>query len=146
LYKFILSDVFAQIESDPIYRLFFRQITGLGLRLEKRMDHLIASLGSSYMYEINSVPNAIITLNRWNNFIGFAFRMDNVIVSNVFYLQPAFDNFSNLRLLNNSNLSIVLTKKITLGLEVQYKLETIYPVTGLEREETKVANLLNWSF
>jgi hypothetical protein len=134
VYESIFSDVFFQTESDEISKLYNRHLIGFGPRTEFRFSNVFLSFGTSYMYEINNIPNILIDYSRWNNFLGIAFNFDRFIVSGIFYYQPLFEDFNNYRALTYLNTTLK-TNIVNIIFSARHKRESMFPTNGLISEE-----------
>ena len=58
------------------------------------------------------------TVNRWSNYLTYFLNIkDGVYFSFVIYYQPRFDQFYDLRILNENNLSVAINNNLSLTVE-----------------------------
>lgn len=132
----INPEFFAQINYNKSRLLLFRSLVGLGFRLNLISDSLTnLTYGSAYMYEYENLdivsssvhPNKTY-YHRWSNYISYSNSLTgNIRLSIVMYAQPRFDDFNDLRLLADNNLSIGLTDKLSLSLILRLRYDSEPP-------------------
>lgn len=118
------SEVFAQHQFSEFERLSARVLGGVGLRVVPlNLAAVKVSLGSGYMLEYErltaldgeSRPDSTIA-HRWTNFLTVQIALaDALTLFNTVYVQPRFDDFSDVRVLEDLTLDFALTDHLSLG-------------------------------
>lgn len=116
------SETFAQLQYNEFLRLKQRLLLGGGLRAKPVFERWgDVSFGSAAMLEIEEVSEDLgveepsTRVVRWSNYASISLYLDdpNVGVVNTFYVQPRFDDFSDYRILNESELTIGVTNALS---------------------------------
>jgi hypothetical protein len=126
------SDLFVQEQFNEFTRLKARIVGGVGARIDAIHRRIVQSwLGSGYMaeYELNDTvlgdphPSRVVN-HRWTNYGVLQIRLlDRTLVfRNTVYAQPRFDDFTDIRVLDNAQLEArvaggVLAVGLDFGLE-----------------------------
>jgi Protein of unknown function, DUF481 len=169
----VWGEIFAQAQSDAFQRLALRNLLGAGPRFRvahtllgqgvpvlqegawTAPDNFDVFVGTAYMLERDAITaaagatssqdRAIQIWHRWSNYLTLQWEMDErVIVATTLYVQPAFDDFGNVRLLSETLFTFKVTKVLSasIGGSVRYDSE---PPTGVLRTDTEVKNTLTLS-
>jgi hypothetical protein len=155
------GELFAQAQSDAFQRLDLRNLFGIGLRLRVLPDVEPKSVepksfdvfvGAAYMFErdaITAVPGAtgpqnqsIQIWHRWSNYVTLQWEIDpRAIIATTTYVQPAFNDFGDVRVLNETLLTFKVTKMFAAGIacSVRYDSE---PPTAVLPTDTEIKNTL----
>ena len=139
------TEIFVQTNFDKTVLINNRELFGAGLRYKVfDFDEAYISLGTAYMFEHENYDlpsNAIhpndVKVFRWSNYVSSLIRLKNGIeISSVVYYQPIPDNFSDVRVLNESNLNVSLASflSLTVNFKVRYDSE---PPDGIKDTDTK---------
>lgn len=134
--RYLGLDLFAQVQFDQFQRLRLRVVSGGNLRLEfVRTPRALIAMGSGYMPEYESfnegAPRCATNAqdfdclnHRWNNYLtGNVTIIENVLdFTHTSYVQPRFNDFSDVHMLHSSGWDIHITKhlNLTTRLEVQH--------------------------
>lgn len=146
-------EAFVQGESDRFRQLELRTLLGLGPRFLV-LDEEWVSLyyGSSYMYEHNEVSDGVVpvrpaNVHRWNNYGTVVIVLDEnrASISNTFYYQPRFDDFSDARLLDIFALDVSIVGRISAGLQATVRYENPVP-RSIKRTDLTIKNTLGVIF
>ena len=149
------AEAFAQGESDRFRRLRLRTLAGVGLRFTVvESDTLVLFYGVSYMYEHatlgESLDDAAVRpadVHRMNNYAALAFILDpgRAVLANTLYVQPRFDDFGDVRLLDVLGLDVTVTGMLTASLQATLRYESPVP-EPLKRADLMVKNMLGVTF
>ena len=127
--RWLIFEAFTQVETDEFLLVNSRFLVGTGPRfvLWKNED-FAAFFGSAYMPEREALagdsfisqPGGQGTTNwwhRWSNYLSIELTIpDRVTLRDVVYVQPRFDQFSDVRLLNQAELEVKLGTRLGLKL------------------------------
>lgn len=139
------SDLFVQGQYDQITRLRSRVVGGVGLRVDavhRRVIQIWA--GTAYMpeYEVNDTvegdphPERVVN-HRWTSYGSIQlvlFPEGQLMVRNTAYVQPRFDAFDDVRVLENLQLEAAVTPVLALGADflLQYDSDPPQEVVPLD--------------
>ncbi|HEX4447189.1 MAG TPA: DUF481 domain-containing protein, partial [Polyangiaceae bacterium] len=150
----IWGEAFAQLQSDEFQRLDLRNLFGVGPRVrffratgntpEKDANVKAPTqtfdmfVGTAYMFERDVITaqvgatgpeNQNIQIwHRWSNYVTLQWQIDpRAIISTTMYVQPAFNKFSNVRLLDESILTFALTKLFAAGITATVRYDSEPP-------------------
>ena len=109
-------------------------------------------MGSGYMIEReifqrrqipDGEPHPIASTNhRWTNYFSFSIRIDEMLsLSNVIYVQPRFDDFSDYRVLEEAALTLKHTSGLTFSFGVSMRFDSD-PPTVLQRLDVNIVSKL----
>ena len=156
LERWLWGELFAQAQSDAFQRLDLRNLFGIGPRFRVLPDVAPKSfdvfVGTAYMFErdaITAVPGAtgpqnqsIQIWHRWSNYLTVQWEIDpRAIIATTMYVQPAFNDFGDVRLLSETLLTFKITKIFAAGIagSVRYDSE---PPTAVLPTDTEIKNTL----
>lgn len=147
--------VLAQHQFDEFTLLDQRSLLGVGVRHVRRpTPSLEMQLGTGYFYEYEELdvppggPDEQESYaHRWLNFLvlGATFDEDRVSFVNTLYVQPRFDAFDDYRILDEAELSVRLTARMSLGLSANLRYDS-RPPAGIESTDYGLVNRLRVSF
>ncbi len=84
--------------------------------------------------------------HRISSHVALAYRSDErVTLSNVLYLQPRIDNFSDFRVLNQAAVKMGISGAMSLKIEFTLRYDG-EPPTTVEKLDTALSNRLVWDF
>lgn len=118
----IVSEVFGQVERDGFTLLQFRFLSGVGPRFRYlNTEHIGLFQGSTLMFEHEDLESekvgthpAIVNVLRWSNYINVRLQLsEHTSFVNTVYVQPRFDTFGDLRILDDATLELGITKYIS---------------------------------
>lgn len=149
------SEIFAQHQFNEFQRLQARVLGGLGARSELvHLKTLLVSLGSGYMIEYEELTEdaAIDTepatlSHRWTNFLNVRLSLfdGGLLMQNTLYVQPRFDEFSDYRVLEEFEISVAVTKVLSLGTSLTAAHDS-EPPTGVEPTDISLLQTVRLSF
>jgi hypothetical protein len=148
------SDFFLQQQSNEFQRLRARDVVGLGARFELVHDPVfLLWSGSGYMFEYNRIdvlpgaPDKPEDLHhRWTNFIAFriaAFK-NQLLMQNTLYVQPRWDDFSDVRVLEEFEAMAKVTDMFSMGTTLGV-LHDNAPPTGVRPTDLRLLSTLRLS-
>lgn len=121
------SEVFAQWQSDEFDHLSLRALTGGGGRYQwvQKEEQLDVAFGVGAFYEQETLDlkthRQSSYLERLNTYYSFKYRLnDQMNLVNSTYVQPAFSDADNYRVLFDATLSVKLTQKLRLNVVYRY--------------------------
>lgn len=135
--SWLYAEAFAQVQQDKFQRLRLRNIEGVGPRFAlKESKALDLYCGSAYMFEYEALsplddkpPPPGTIAHRWSNYISFMINLDDrTRFTSVLYVQPRFDDFTDVRVLNESAFGVVLKKPLSLKLGVVVRYDSQPPL------------------
>jgi putative salt-induced outer membrane protein YdiY len=150
------GEVFAQAQSDAFQRLDLRNLFGTGPRFRVLPDVAPKTfdvfVGTGYMFErdeITAVPGATGPQNRslqiwhrWSNYLTVEWQIDErAIVATTMYVQPAFNDFRDVRLLSETLLTFKVTKSFAAGIAASVRYDS-EPPTAVLPTDTEIKNTL----
>lgn len=158
--SWLWGEAFAQAQSDAFQRLAFRSLLGIGPRVQ--LLHLVTPeeldvfFGSSYMLEQDVItgqpgtPTAssqtMQTWHRWNQYLTVQWQMDTrVILATTLYVQPAFDDFTDVRVLSDTLMTFKVTKRLSASIAASVRYDS-QPPSGVQTTDTEVKNTLTVTF
>jgi hypothetical protein len=150
------GEVFVQAQSDAFQRLDLRNLVGIGPRFRVLHDVIPKEfdvfLGTAYMVERDAITavvgstgpqnQSIQVWQRWSNYLTVSWEIDpRAIVATTMYVQPAFTDFGDVRLLSDTLLTFKLTKVFSAGIAASIRYDS-EPPTGVLPTDTEVKNTL----
>jgi hypothetical protein len=148
-------EAFVQYQFNQFLRLRTRALAGGGFRVDfLHTDQLQSWGGSGYMYEYNLInvergasdPPETYE-HRWTSYLAVraTFFEDRLRFQNTFYVQPRFDQLSDFRLLNDSEVLARVTERFSLGSTFSL-LRDSTPPTGVLPTDLRLTSTLRLSF
>jgi hypothetical protein len=151
----VTGEAFAQGESDRFRRLRLRTLVGVGPRFTLvESDDLVLFYGVSYMFEHTTLGESVADtpvrpadVHRMNNYAALALVLEpgRAVLANTLYVQPRFDDFGDVRLLDVLGLDVTITGMLTASLQATLRYESPVP-EPLKRADLMVKNMLGVSF
>jgi putative salt-induced outer membrane protein YdiY len=156
LERWLWGELFAQAQSDAFQRLDLRTLFGVGPRFRVLPDVAPKSfdvfVGTAYMFErdaITAVPGAtgpqnqrIQIWHRWSNYLTLQWEIDpRAIIATTMYVQPAFNDFGDVRLLSETLLTFKVTKMFAAGIAASVRYDS-EPPTAVLPTDTEIKNTL----
>jgi len=132
LYDRLRLESLVQVQEDQLLAINSRYLAGVGIRLRiVNTAKFHFNIGTTYMYE-REESTAFDQLNYFHRnssycALGFDFPSKNVSLSNTFYIQPLFSDFSDYRLLEEFKFSIELFKGISFNNSFIYYVDKVTP-------------------
>lgn len=148
-------EAFSQIQQDKFQRLAFRNVEGTGPRFSVvHSTTFDLYYGTAYMFEYEELtaeangpgqPASTIS-HRWSNYISFTANLDQrTQFTSVLYVQPRFDNFKDVRVLNESGISVKVKTPLSLKLGVVIHHDS-QPPRGVKSTDLEAKNSFSVSF
>ena len=147
-WRFIGSEVFAQLQENAFRSLILRQLYGGGVRIDLHQSKALSVfLGTGYMFERElsvEEEREVRDLNhRSTNYLMVQYhtqssskKSTSVVLSNIVYFQPRLDELSDLRLLNDLSVEVKLSERLRL-IETLSLLYDSRPPQGVQRTDLK---------
>lgn len=141
-------ELFAQAQQDEFLRLRVRTLGGAGPRVRVFADaEWSVFLGGAYMLEREVValdgpgPRSEITIaHRFSGYFAIAFKAsDLVTLTSTTYVQPRLDALDDVRSLEEANLVITITKRLTTKLGCTLRYDSRPPV-GVKPSDVEIRN------
>jgi len=154
------AEAFGQTEYNEFIDLNKRILLGVGLRINAlnmplntdstSSIRIRVGVGAMHENEEYQLPdnNARLTLNhiRLTNYLSFDWQLNKGISwSGVCYYQPSAKDFNDHRLLADSELEILLIKRLYFRIIVHYKYNSI-PITKNEKYDLELKNGIRYQF
>ena len=133
--KYFHWEGFVQYQANPVLLLDNRSLLGTGPRL-KIFDkpNLNLSLGAMYMYELENtledIPQFYIN-HRLSTYLSFNYVIakDRIEITTITYYQPLFNDFSDLRVTNQTSISLIFTKNLSFEIGIKYLYDANPPIS-----------------
>lgn len=149
------SELYGQAQYDQSLKLRRRLVTGAGVRVLPVIAELAElAIGTGYMLEDERLnleatdPYPTHTLyHRWSTYVTVVAHTkdERVTFSNTAYVQPRFDAFADVKLLDDMALAVKATKWFSLVASVSFRYDS-RPPKELERFDVDVETKLRFSF
>ncbi|HEY2516712.1 MAG TPA: DUF481 domain-containing protein [Polyangiaceae bacterium] len=158
--SWLWGEAFAQAQSDAFQRLAFRSLWGLGPRFRAlhvlTPEELDVYLGSSYMLEQDIITGEPGTpyastqttqiWHRWSQYVTVQWQLDSrVILATTLYVQPAFDDFTDVRVLCDTLMTFKVTNRLSASIAASVRYDS-QPPAGVQTTDTEVKNTLAVTF
>ena len=153
---FLMTETFTQLQFDEFLLLRSRFLLGGGLRFDpamlidstlRKMKMLKVFVGTGIFYEFeqySSNPPEKFHLLRWSNYLSLVWAANaQTSINFVNYLQPATEDFKNIRYHMNLMLSTLITNKFYYDLSLSYSYRSM-PVGGKKPDDLEVKNTLRF--
>lgn len=112
--------------------------------------------GTAYMLERDVIVPVVGTVgeenqriqveNRWSNYLTLQWQIDpRAILATTMYVQPRFDDFTNVRLLSETLMTFKVTKVFTTGISGMVRYDS-FPPTGVLTTDAEIKNTLMVTF
>jgi putative salt-induced outer membrane protein YdiY len=162
LEPWLWGEVFAQAQSDAFQRLDLRNLFGVGPRF--RVLHLEGELakdfdvyaGTAYMLERDAISPEVGAVGRTNQSIQIWHRLstyvtvqwqvdERAVLSTTLYVQPAFDDVHDVRLLSDTLLTFKISKTFSSGIAASVRYDS-EPPTAVLTTDAEVKSTLALTF
>lgn len=151
--EWIRPEAFVQTARDASTLLKRRYLAGAGLRLELYQDSAAAVyLGSTPMLEYELLDRDQVfetpetTVARWSNYLVVKVELtDLVTFVNTVYVQPRFDRFADVRVLDEAALDVQITAALALRVTLDLRYDSA-PPADLDRFDLALRNGLALDF
>lgn len=117
------SEIYLQHQYNEFWRLELRMLAGAGARtVLVNQPSFIMAAGSSYMVEFEKIDVAEgasddpeTTSHRWSNYLTARFDLiaGRLLAQNTLYVQPRWDDFADVRILDAVELIMPLSKRLS---------------------------------
>ncbi len=145
----VVLEALTQVQYNREQDLRDRILLGAGLRFEliKRAPfNLAIGVTGMYEYEELEASRDIIRTPRNSDYVAVRWRAnERVSISNTVYVQPAFDDISDIRVLDNFALTAGLSNWLALTLAVEYRYDS-EPPDGIREYDLSLKNGLTVKF
>lgn len=124
--SWLVAEAFTQLQRDRFARLQLRVLAGGGLRIRYfNRDAVKLFQGTTPMYEYENLDQApvgrhpaTVSTARWSNYLNLRLRLTEETRFNAtVYVQPRFDQWADVRVLNQAALTVRLTEAVHLTTE-----------------------------
>ncbi|MFQ5597814.1 MAG: YdiY family protein [Nitrospiria bacterium] len=149
------EEAFIQGESDEFARLSFRGLAGAGLRfqLSNHPRKQTAYLGTGAFYVVESLEARPGTTDarteqfwRFNTYLSYQRRLnENVHFISTTYYQPAIENFSDYRILEEAGFTISMTDQLKLNLSLDI-IHDSKPPQSVEKTDVTYRTGIEYAF
>ena len=148
---------FLQAQTNQFQRLDRRLLAGGGVRFGLlRSADAEVFLGTGYMLEherLDPLSGAGSTRpeetdhHRWTSYLNLKLELfeERLLISTTTYVQPRFDEFSDLRLLHETDLAIPLTEHLRLGFSISLSHDS-EPPEGVKDTDVSLKNRFSYTF
>jgi len=152
----LLGEAFAQHEFDEFRRLKLRFVAGAGPKYDVvKSEDFLLSAATAYMIEIEELssgytdPDGDDPRHRASNYVVVNYKLDDrVQLADTFYIQPRLNEPADFRLLNDAELVVNLTKKVSLKFTFSVAYDNRPPdgPTPVEKLDTALKTSVTISF
>jgi hypothetical protein len=153
LTKWLWAEVFAQAQSDEFQRLKLRNLFGAGPRIAVLSSDVVGVFaGTAYMLErdvISFKPGAAdvrdLVVHRLSTYVTANVVLDTrVDLTTTAYVQPRFDDFSDVRFLSDTALVLKVTKALSASINASIRYDS-NPPFGVKTTDGEIKNVLSVS-
>jgi len=151
-YKFkdyFIGELFTQFQFNKVLEVKFRWLLGAGPRIRiVNTKPFMMHIAALYMYEHEELYNSdLINRNhRMSSYVAFTYKIhENLSLINTSYFQPKINDFSDFRVLSQSDLKISISKHFSFLLSYLYTYDT-FPATGVPKNTHYLGNSLTYEF
>ena len=144
-----VGEIFTQLQFNKVLKVKSRWLIGAGPRLKivssKTFNMFLATL---YMFEHEELFDTILITNnhRLGSYIAFNLKFrDNLSLINTSYFQPLINDFSDFRILTQTDLKIGITKHFAFLLSYIYTFDKV-PAIGVPKETHYFGNSIIYEF
>lgn len=124
-------EVFTQVQYNGLTKIDTRALFGTGPRLKlTQYDEAKFYLGVAYMYEYQEFLDPIVYQrhHRLSSYFSFTLKpVETVTFISTIYAQPLLSDFSDYRIMNETNLSLDITKKLSFNVTFHYNYNAAPP-------------------
>ncbi|MEN0061106.1 MAG: DUF481 domain-containing protein [Myxococcota bacterium] len=127
-------DVFAQLNNDVIRLLRWRAVGGVGVSARPFVfDAWEVGFGTAYMAEfedrnVTDEPRQVLN-HRWSTYVSWTAQLHETFSwTNTVYVQPRFDRFADLQVLNETAVRFAVAKWLSYVTTVQLRVDTEPPM------------------
>ena len=151
------SEVFTQLQFDEFKLLNLRYLAGAGVRVAALLHKIVTvHIGTGYMFEYEKLdieetvppdphPNET-RHHRWTSYVSLRVDISKwVKLTNIAYVQPRFDRFSDVRFLEDLSLVVTIYKKLKLVTSFVLEYDSDPPRT-VEKLDTLLLTKLRFAF
>lgn len=141
-------EAFAQAQYDKSRDLTARYLAGTGLRLRiVQRESTTFAIGIAGIYEYEELSSGEITkLIRASDYLSFRLRSgDRLTISGTAYLQPAFSDFDDIRILLEANLAFGITGDLSFTHTLGYRYDSL-PPPDIKEYDLSIKNGLSFMF
>lgn len=145
------TEVFSQLAYDEFRLLTWRLLGGGGVRIDIIHEASVGLwMGSGYMveWERRNVPvdgpDPVEMVNhRWTNYITLRWRLikDVLTLANTVYIQPRWDDFSDIQVLDEASLETIITEHLSIAIGVYLRHDSD-PPEGVESTDLNTQSSL----
>lgn len=150
----LVFELFSQQEYNQSIRLKNRALIGSGFRVPvfwSEATHL--AIGTSWMYEYeerttstNAEETPFKRVHRWNNYIVCRYGgIPHIVVANTLYIQPRFDVWADVRLLDEGLVVLEISKAFSITNSLTYRFDNI-PPSGVQSSDLSLKTGILFSF
>lgn len=152
LLPWLIAEAYAQIQANRFQRLVMRRLLGTGPRFDFiDNDEMTLFYGASYMVQFETIDrrqpdSGLLIEHRMSNNAGVRYQLDDrVTVSTTIYYQPRFDDFTDYRILDQSDLGFAIDGHVTATISAYLRYDTRPPLT-VKRLDFRLLNSLGLRF
>ncbi|MFC1563290.1 DUF481 domain-containing protein [candidate division KSB1 bacterium] len=147
-------EYFAQLEFNEFTRLFNRKLMGAGIKFDLYSGNDKGIYyGSSVMYESEHIDilkdsQDVSRTNRfrWSNYLVIKWDSGNgSALVNSIYIQPVFDEFNDIRILDEFDLQAGITSSLALVLSLRFRYDNL-PPSGVKKADLEFMNSISYTF
>jgi putative salt-induced outer membrane protein YdiY len=152
--EWLWGELFAQAQSDQFQRLKLRNLVGVGPRFRVlHADTFDVFLGTAFMLErdvIDVAPGAAdrrdFLIARSSTYVTAHWDVDpRVVLATTMYVQPAFRDLSNVRLLSETLFTFKITKLLAASVAATVRYDSA-PPSNVKTTDTEIKNALSLTF
>lgn len=144
----VVPEMFVQLQYDREQQLERRNLLGGGIRVELvEIKGKALAVGLTAMYEYENLEGGESVHNARNsNYLATRLRINNTMtVSNTVYVQPVFDDWGDIRVLDDMQLSFAIARWLAMTLAVEYRYDS-RPPEGVKEYDFSLKNGLKVLF
>lgn len=135
--EFLRAEVFTQLQNNKISKIDTRYLIGAGPRFKFPMPKTIKFyLGVLIMYEYEkeiTEPPIYNSYFRNSTYLSITYKPNDIVgISSTTFYQPRMDYFSDFRILNQTTISLAISKKLAVTINWNYLYDE-FPVEGVPK-------------
>lgn len=144
----LMNEFFIQYQNSYSTSLKQRVLAGMGIRSPLiKNDKTVLNIGIGFMSETEQMINKSSDhLYRFTNYLSInSFFKEKINFSSVFYLQPSFNNFEDLRLLFDFRPSIKISRNFSFSLKAIFHYDS-QPELDIEKLDYEIVQMIEYHF
>lgn len=143
-----IYEFFLQAQYNRSQKLDHRFLIGAGMRIVPvETERFLWAIALTLMHEEEKISSGEVTKTpRNSDYVYLKYQpFDRIFIENTIYVQPALDDFENVRVLDEAQVTIGITETFALTTEVNYFYDS-QPPEGVKDYDLEIKNGVQFSF